>query len=408
LLVAIDDDESEQKQLQNRRTTMSVTQIKKLYEVNEIHLDRISELIAKLGPRFAERAARTDEGDLFVAENFGELKAHGLVAAGVPKELGGGGASHGDLADMLRQLGHFCGSTALAFSMHTHQVATAAWRWRHQKAPVDGLLKRVAAENIVILSSGGSDWLQGSGTATRVDGGFRINGRKIFASGAPVGDLLMTSAVYDDPQAGPSVLHFAVSMKAEGVKVLDTWRVMGMRGTASHDIELTDVFIPDSGVSLKRPQGKWHPLFHIISMIAIPLIYSVYVGIAEAARDCAVKQATKRRADGQVAYLIGGVENELTAARLALQGMIAAAATNEPDFATTNRVMIGRTLVARGVLKTVELAMEAAGGGAFYRSVGLERLFRDAQACRYHPLQEGAQRTFAGRLALGQDVDAAG
>ena len=67
---------------------MSVTEAKKLYEVNEIHLDGISEMIAKLGPRFAERAARADEGDLFVAENFVELKAHGLVAAGVPKELG--------------------------------------------------------------------------------------------------------------------------------------------------------------------------------------------------------------------------------------------------------------------------------------------------------------------------------
>ena len=64
--------------------------------------------------------------------------------------------------------------------------------------------------------------------------------------------------------------------------------------------------------------------------------------------------------------------------------------------------------VARGVLKTVELAMEAAGGSAFYRSVGLERLYRDVQACRYHPLQESAQRAFTSRLALGQDVDAAG
>ena len=63
--------------------------------------------------------------------------------------------------------------------------------------------------------------------------------------------------------------------------------------------------------------------------------------------------------------------------------------------------------MARGVLKSVELAMEAAGGGAFYR-VGLERLFRDAQACRYHPLREGAQRAFTGKLALGQDVETAG
>ena len=78
---------------------------------------------------------------------------------------------------------------------------------------------------------------------------------------------------------------------------------------------------------------------------------------------------------------------QLTETRLALQEMIAAAATNQPGFGTTNRVMIARTLVARAVLNTVELAMEAAGGGAFYRSVALERLFRDAQGCRYHPLQ---------------------
>jgi hypothetical protein len=45
-------------------------------------------------------------------------------------------------------------------------------------------------------------------------------------------------------------------------------------------------------------------------MIAIPLIYSAYVGIAEAARDLAVKQAAKRRADGHVAYFLGGIENE--------------------------------------------------------------------------------------------------
>ncbi len=101
--------------------------------MNEIHLDGISELTAKLGPRFAERAARADEGDLFVVENFGELKAHGLVAAGVPEEFGGRGASHAELSGMLRELGRYCGSTALAFSMHTHQVATAAWRWQHQR-----------------------------------------------------------------------------------------------------------------------------------------------------------------------------------------------------------------------------------------------------------------------------------
>lgn len=369
-------------------------------------MNDVQSLIDELGPVFAERAAAADEGDRFVAENFAQLKERGLIAAGVPEELGGGGLSHAELGEMLRQLAHYCGSTALAFSMHTHQVATNAWRWRHQKAPVDGLLKRVAAENIVLLSSGGSDWLQGSGTAVKAEGGYRINARKIFSSGAPAGDLLMTSAVYEDPQAGPTVLHFAVPMKAEGVKILDTWRVMGMRATGSHDIEIKDFFIVDAAIGGKRPQGKWHPLFHIISMIAFPLIYSVYTGIAESARDLVVEKLLKRSVDNHTVDLVGEMENQIGMARLALNDMFAAAATNDPGLATTNRIMMGRTLVARGALKAVELAMEAAGGAAFYRSAGLERLFRDIQAARYHPLREGVQRAFAGKLALNRNVDA--
>ena len=87
--------------------------------------------------------------------------------------------------------------------MHCHLVAVAAWRWRNEKAPTDGLLKRVAAENLILISSGGTDWLKSAGTATKVDGGYRIKARKIFSSGCPMGDLLMTSAVTEDPHVGP-------------------------------------------------------------------------------------------------------------------------------------------------------------------------------------------------------------
>ena len=126
-----------------------------------------------LSERIGAGAARADAEDRFVAENYGLLKDAGLVEAGVPAELGGGGAEVRELAGMLRVLGRACGSTALAFSMHTHQVAIPAWRWRHQKiAAVEPLLRRVAAERIVLLSSGGSDWIAGSGTAVRVEGGY--------------------------------------------------------------------------------------------------------------------------------------------------------------------------------------------------------------------------------------------
>lgn len=357
----------------------------------------------ELGPQIAARAEAADANDAFVSENMKLLKDAGFHAAAVPAELGGGGATPAELSGMLRTLAGYCGSTALAFAMHTHAVALPAWRWHRTPEPVEGLLKRVVAENLTLVSSGGSDWLDGSCDAVPVEGGFRVSGRKIFASGSPLGDLLVTMAVQQTPE-GPTVLHLAIPLKAQGVTILDTWRTLGMRGTGSHDIELKDVFVPDAAVTVRRPSGKWHPLMHMVTMIAFPLIYSVYVGLAEAARDKAVAMAARKTSD-DLTQIVGEMDTELAAARMALSDMLAVIEAGEPGEAASNRVMMGRILVARSAIRTVEKAMEAAGGGAFYRKAGLERIWRDVQAARYHPLQEKAQARLAGRVALGLPVD---
>ncbi|HEY7689194.1 MAG TPA: acyl-CoA dehydrogenase family protein [Dongiaceae bacterium] len=358
-----------------------------------------------LGRDFASRTDQHDRDDSFVAENYEALKAAGFFKALVPSELGGEGADYGEICRAVRRLATYCSSTALAFSMHSHLVATAAWRWRHEKAPTDKLLQRIAAENLILVSSGGSDWLHSAGTATKVDGGFRITARKIFSSGCPSGNLLMTSAVYEDPSAGPTVLHFGVPLKAEGVKILDTWRAMGMRGTGSHDVELKEVFVPDAGIAGRRPQGKWHPLFHAISMIAFPLIYSAYVGVAEGARSRALAAVRKRPNADQLAPLVGEMENSWATAEMALEHLIGIAQSQRAGAETTGRIMIGRTIAGEAAIATVERAMEVAGGAAFYRDFGLERAFRDVQGARFHPLQRVPQLRFAGRLAMGLDID---
>src|SRR5262245_58731298 len=102
-------------------------------------------VVRALGPTLAARAAAHDANDSFVADNYTELKKHKVFSAGVPAELGGGGASHAELCALLRELAHYCGSTALALSMHTHLLAATVWRWR-QGQPVEPLLKRIAAE----------------------------------------------------------------------------------------------------------------------------------------------------------------------------------------------------------------------------------------------------------------------
>jgi hypothetical protein len=85
-------------------------------------------------------------------------------------------------------------------------------------------------------------------------------------------------------------------------------------------------------------------------------VYSVYLGVAEAARDIAVREAGRRREDRNVQALVGEMENELTAARLAVRHMIEGADSDRLDLEAANAVIVGRTLAGRAAIRTVEKA----------------------------------------------------
>jgi alkylation response protein AidB-like acyl-CoA dehydrogenase len=363
-------------------------------------------LMGELGRDFSARTADHDANDSFVAENYARLREHNAFAAGVPAELGGGGASHDVLCGMIRELSRHCGSTGLAFSMHTHLVGTLAYSWRAGNKMPEAMLRRVASEKLVLVSSGGSDWLPGSGKLEKVDGGFRFSARKIFSSGVPAGDILMTTGVYNDPSDGPMVYHFPLSLKSEGVKILDTWRTLGMRGTGSHDVEIKDVFLPDAVMQgVRRPAGKWHPFMHTVVLVALPIFYGAYLGVAEAAREIALSIAARKKDDPLVPLILGEMENQIVCAQITHASMIALTATAKPGVETTSAMACRRTIFVNAVTRAVEKAMEVSGGPGFYRSTGLERCFRDIQGARYHPIQEKPQTRLTGRFLLGLDVD---
>lgn len=361
-------------------------------------------LVHIIGPRFAEGADARDATDTFVDAHYDVLKEHKVFSAMVPKDLGGGGIGHGAMCAFLRDLAHYCSSTALALSMHQHLVAAAVYNHRNGR-PGQKLLERVATSETVLVSTGAADWMESNGSVERVEGGFRVTARKPFASGSPRGGLLVTSAPYEDPQEGWQVLHFPVPFSAEGVSLADDWQTLGMRATGSRTVILDKVFVPEEAVALRRPRGRFHPAWNVILTVAMPLIMSVYTGVAEAAAAVARGQAAQRRDEPAVPYLLGELATALTAAQLATDDMVRLA--DDLNFAmgldVTDAILVRKTIAATQVIATVEKALEVAGGAGFYRRLGLERLLRDAHGAQFHPLPAKRQHLFTGRVALGLD-----
>lgn len=358
----------------------------------------------EIGRPLAEHAARHDHERTFVEEGYAALKERGLFGALVPPELGGKGAGVRDICELIRTLAHSCSSTALAYSMHSHLVATTVWRHRHG-APAEALLRRVAEQNLVLVSTGAGDWLESNGVMEKVDGGYRYTSRKPFSSGVPRGDVLMTSGRYDDPSEGPLVLHFPLAVTAPGVTVGDDWDTHGMRGTGSHTVHIDGAFIPEASIAMRRPRGPWHPAFNAISTLALPILMSAYLGVAERAVELALAEGRKRRDDPNVQYLSGELVNELFGARAIWSTMVENAAEYDfaPELERASRALQGKTLLAAACDRTASKAMELGGGGAYFRANELERLMRDVRAAIYHPMQPKRQHVFSGRLALGLD-----
>lgn len=356
--------------------------------------------IDDLLPSFAARNERSDGDDAFVRESVDDLAARGFLEALVPAELGGAGESHSGVAGMLRRVAHACPSTALCLAMHQHLVSAAVWRWRRDKS-TEKLLRRVASERLLLVSTGANDWLESSGTLTPVEGGYRLNAAKPFASGSAGGDMAVTSARLERDGAA-EVLHFAVPLSAEGVTVKSDWKAMGMRGTGSNTLVFENVFVPEGAVSLRRKAGEFHQVWSVVLTVALPLIMSVYTGVAERATELAREQA---RHDEATFTSLGMMFNALETARLATNRMIAIC--NDFDFIpaleSTNEVIACKTIAAREAVHCVDQAIAAVGGRAYFRSAGLERLARDVRAAAFHPVQELKQARMTGRIMLGLD-----
>ena len=361
-------------------------------------------LATELATEFGRSVSNYESNHSFVHENYDRLKSERIFSAIIPVELGGEGWTHSEMCAFLKDLAQECSSTALALSMHQHLVSANVWKYKRGLGSEE-LLKKISANQLVLVSTGAGDWLSSNGTMEKVEGGYRVTAKKHFASQSPAGNLLVTSARYADTVNGDQVFHFAVPFNSEGITIEDNWYAMGMRGTGSCSVTLTNVFVPEASISLRRPVGEFHPFWNVVLNVAMPLIMSVYVGIAEKAAAIALKHASKNKVS-YTPILLGEMSNHLTTAKVMLKDMIMI--SNDLDFQPVNEngnaILIRKTVVADACIQTVQKAIEIVGGQSYLETSPLQKLYRDVLAGIFHPLSEKDQHLFTGNYLLGNKL----
>ena len=360
------------------------------------------ELASELGEKLSAKASDHDTNNLFVAENYRLLQENHFFNIAIPAKLGGGGASFKVVCDVIREFGQYCGSTALAFAMHSHPVAVNVFKHLRGDEKATATLRKIASNDLIIAGTGANDWLGSSGEMTKVDGGFEVSAHKHFVSGSPGAQVFVSSANYQG-ENGKEVLHFAIPFSSEGIRHHSNWNTLGMRATGSNDITLDKVFVPETAIVVRRPAGEWHPMWNVILPTAMPLIMSAYVGLADAAVILA-RQAAAKKPD-ELAPVLGEMLNQHTLAVISHQDMIRL--NQNHGFSPTNElasdILTRKTLIATAAQNTVELAAEIVGGAGFFKGHPMERILRDVRACYFHPLPYRRQHQFCGRISLGLD-----
>ncbi|MCF7569057.1 acyl-CoA/acyl-ACP dehydrogenase [Sabulilitoribacter arenilitoris] len=371
---------------------------------NKTDIEWIS-LTEKISQGFAEKAKQHDESGTFVHENYNVLKEHKFFSAMIPKELGGEGLSHTAMCECVKIVGESCGSTALALSMHQHLIAASVWKY-FKDGSNETLLRNVSNHELILISTGARDWLGSNGELKKTNGGYLFSAKKHFASQSAIGDMVITSSIYEDTNNQKSVLHFGVPTNSVGVSLLDDWHVMGMRSTGSQTLVFDNVFIPNSAISLERPQGEFHGVWNVVIPVAMPLIMAAYVGIAKGAYSEAIKIGKKyQRNHKHLKYIVGKMYNSYILALTQWHSMVLTANNLrfDPDNQKTIDILSLKTNVSDACIDTVNQCMDAVGGQSFYKSHSIERMFRDVQAGNFHPLPKWDQYAFTGEIILNNN-----
>lgn len=384
---------------------------------------------------FARRAAAHDRAGSFPFENWADLRQSGALAATAPAEFGGLGVeSAHDLAVGVSRLARGDAATAIGLTMHLSAGLVLARTWRTAQTTGETplanklarLFRRIAAGEWVLcsaLSERGADQFHPLSEGQRVDGGWRVSGRKTFATLSPVATHVYLNFRAPDGQGGYRRHNATLPRHAPGLELVETWDALGMRASGSHDLELRDVFVPDSAVEPGLPWGAWDASLLVTYLVSHLGLTGVALGIAEAARQVSLDRLAERRPAPagrilaeryEVQHRVAENEFDLAAMRALLDRsgqlsddcLSAYPCGGEPldvMHALFKDFQCAKWFVQQTAITVVDRALTLTGGAGYLSDHPLSRLYRDVRALPFMPLAPTEAFEYIGKVALDLD-----
>ena len=362
----------------------------------------LSTVARELGQsRFAERAAGYDREASFPTENYRDMHEAGLLGICIPRADGGEGAPLKAYALAAAEIGRYCGSTALTWNMH---VSSCLWsgalsddlemddkvrRQPHNNRAVH--YRRILDEGAVSAQPFSECGAAAAGavafgtTASRTDGGWLVNGQKIFASLAGSANYygaLCTELKYgNDRPSRRNTLYLAIPADVEGVSVEGDWDPLGMRGTNSKNLLFEDAFVPAEYEFL--PPGcfdqmatRWPYLYMTLSFTYLGIQRAVLDYTAEALRGD--DGPVERRDLPQKQH--GWAQMRLAWERSqALTYRVLGEVGVDPGPDRVERALAATVTAMETAPEVAATAVRVCGGRSLLRPSALERMYRDAR-----------------------------
>ncbi|CAM3914502.1 acyl-CoA dehydrogenase family protein [Alkalicoccus chagannorensis] len=350
-------------------------------------------------PAFRKQGFESDREQELPASNLQRLQEAGYPAITLPQDIGGGGLGLTEMLRLQQQLAVADGATALCIGWHVGLMYHIQ-EYRLWKGELFPRLAEEVVQHGALFNAAATERATGSPTrgglpettAVPTEAGWRLEGRKAFTSMIPMLDYVQVSAV---PQGEAQASLFLVPMDLPGVAMDETWDLTAMRGTASHDLVLHGVEIPDHfrinyTEQQSPPSTGW--LLHIPAC---------YLGIAQAALEEAVafsRHHSPNSLDTTIAalphirYKTGEAYRKLHTAESVLY--YTAEKWEKADAEARSRMKgelgSAKMTIVNEAVDIVDLAMRICGAGSLSASSPLQRYHRDIRAGLHNPPMDDA------------------